>query len=79
MINPRKPTDLNESTIGGARLLIWPGAPDWVGEAVDNGAERPPRLVANSTLREIRCQVARAALERISTSSVSATRGATAG
>lgn len=79
VVNPRRPSDLQGSGAENTRVLIWPGAPDWVGEALADGAERPPRLVANSTLKEIRCQIARAALERINTSSASAMRGATAG
>jgi DNA-binding transcriptional regulator YhcF (GntR family) len=76
--NPRTPTELEAAQDPEVRVLIWPGAPDWVGEAIPDGAQRPARLVADSTLEEIRSQVARAALDRISTSSASATRAGSA-
>lgn len=70
---PRDPADLPR-TDAPRRVLVWPGSPSWVAAAFTDGASQPPRLVARSTVEEIRCQVARAALDHVSTSSASATR-----
>lgn len=75
---PRYRGDLAEgadpSRDGSRRVLIWPGSPDWVSEVFADGVRRPSHLVAASTVEEIRCQVARAALDHVSTSSAAAMR-----
>lgn len=70
---PREPADLPRNAAPG-RVLVWPGSPSWVAEAINQDAPQPSRLVARSTVKEIRCQVARAALDHVSRSTASATR-----
>lgn len=70
---PREPADLARNE-AARRVLVWPGTPDWVADAVLDGPLQPPRLIARSTVEEIRCQVARAALDHVSTSTASAMR-----
>lgn len=69
---PREPADLTWSD--DCRVLVWPGTPAWVAEIFNDGASRPPRLVARSTVEDMRCQVAHAALDHVSTSIAAATR-----
>lgn len=63
---------------GDRRVLIWPGTPEWVAEALGEGERVPAGLLAPSTLAEIRARVAQAALDHVSTSSASAKPGSTA-
>lgn len=71
---PRTPADLGDGA-GGRRVLVWPGTPAWVSEALGGDGGVQPRLLAPSTVDEIRGQVARAALDHVSTSSASARPG----
>lgn len=60
---------------GGARVVFWPGTSTRGERGTDGGdAGRVRHLVAESTLAAIQSQVARAALDHISTSSASSTR-----
>ncbi len=58
---------------GAERVFTWPG------DGSASAARAPTHLVSGSTLEAIRGQVARAALDQVSTSSASATRGRPAG
>lgn len=64
---------------GGVRVVVWPGATTGQGTGQGSDAQAPPsqspHLVAASTLEEMLFRVARAALEHVSTSTASATRG----
>lgn len=59
---------------GKGRVLVWPGVSDRARDSDSNGGG-PHRLIADSTLAEIRSLVARTALHQFSTSSVGARRG----
>lgn len=76
---PRSLADLETPGEGRSRILVWPGSPAWVGAALEDGSSSQTRLVDDTTLAEIRCQIARAALDHVSRSSASSTRRATAG
>lgn len=66
---------LSAGEAGGAQVMFWPGTPGERGAGDGKGTGGPSHLVADSTLAAIRCQVARAALEQISTSSAASRRG----
>jgi GntR family transcriptional regulator len=59
--------------VAGARVVVWPGAPRWaveeLGDTVAEDLHRDPLLSA-ATIKQIRSQVARTALEQVSRSSV---------
>jgi GntR family transcriptional regulator len=59
--------------VAGARVVVWPGAPRWaveeLGDTVADDLRRDPLLSA-ATIKQIRSQVARTALEQVSRSSV---------
>lgn len=58
----------------GPRVVVWPGTPGTTtGDEVHEHHD-PLHLIAGSTLDAVRCQVARAALDHVSTSSAPATR-----
>lgn len=63
---------------GTGTLVVCPGVPDWKARAV-TGASRPERLIDGRTVARIRSQIARIALENLSTSTGSATPRPTAG
>ncbi|MFP4623636.1 MAG: GntR family transcriptional regulator [Gemmatimonadota bacterium] len=66
--------ELEDIQRDGRRLVVWPGTPDWVRQRLGEEARELPRLVSDGTLAEIRCHVARAALQHVSTSSAAARR-----
>jgi DNA-binding transcriptional regulator YhcF (GntR family) len=61
------------STVGDARVVIWPGAPRWavgaLGDAVADDLHGDP-LLSGATIQRIRAQIARTALDQVSRSSV---------
>lgn len=63
--------------VPSTRVLDWPGSDD--SPSGNGGAGRGFRLVAQSTIVEVRRQVARAALDHVNTSNASSTREQTAG
>lgn len=52
----------------GADVVVWPGAPEWAARLDGNGNGNGRHLLAEQTVREIRAQVARTALDYISRS-----------
>lgn len=71
---PRRPEEL-EGWTAQRRVVKWPGTPSWAAEgAGSDGTSRSAHLIDRSTVDEVRCLVARAALDHVSTSSASATR-----
>ncbi len=62
----RAPADADGAGSDGADVVVWPGAPAWA-ERLD-GSGNGRSLVADQTVREMRRQVARSALEYVSRS-----------
>jgi DNA-binding transcriptional regulator YhcF (GntR family) len=62
-----------QAAVADARVIVWPGAPRWVVEALgDRVAEdlHGEHLLSSTTIQRIRSQVARIALEQVNTSTV---------
>jgi hypothetical protein len=79
VLRPRGVAELDELRASRVDHVLWPGLPEWaVATGTDTGARRT-RLVADETLREIRRQIARAALEYVSRSNGVSARTAIAG
>ena len=74
VVRARTAKDLEEASSRvspGATVVVWPGVSDAAG---DDGAVRWKHLLADSTLRSIRRQLARSALEHVSTSTAVGSR-----
>ena len=72
VVRPGTDGDLERVRDGGAEVVLWPGTPEWVTDRVSvngGGLHRSP-LLADGTVREVRRQVARAALDYVSRSTV---------
>jgi len=80
VLRPRGVAELDALRAAGTPYLLWPGVPDWVLERLDQEGQPARRpLMADETLREIRHQVARAALDYFSRSNGAGVRPTTAG
>lgn len=82
VVRPRGVAELDQLGASDAQLVLWPGVPGWALERLNgngDGRSATDRLMADETLKEIRHQVARAALEHVSRSNGAVPRAALVG
>jgi GntR family transcriptional regulator len=66
---PRSPGEADAMAEAGGEFVVWPGAPEWAAHRLNGGEPARGPLLAEATVREMRRQVARAAVDAISRSS----------